>query len=591
MVKPRVAAVIQARMGSTRMPGKVLMPLAGKPVLWHIIHRLRKCITVDVIAIATSDLPIDDSLEAFAQAEGIECVRGSEDNVLQRYAKAAELLVPDIIVRITGDAPLLDPCTLDRLVDTLTREGAEYCTGEAGVASIHEGFCPFTRRALNRLLAEAADDPVAVEHVTAYFVAHPESFRIARISIPSEHRFGGARISVDTPADMQFIEEIYRRLAVQPGEADITEVVGLLRTQPELLKINGHIYQKKPTDRSLKVLIRCDGDSAIGLGHVVRCLALADELRERYGCGVTFAMAGGEPGMSLVREEGFPLVSRSDGGDEGAWLGSVMKSQRPDIIVIDVRSALPRDKVRDWRRSGVLVVAIDDPSDRRLEADMVFYPPVPQVGELDWRDFSGELYSGWKWVILRKSFTGLPSSTDGFPPHILVTMGGSDPAGLTLLAVRALDTLDHPFEATLVTGAGFHHAAQLSELLNRSRHPFRVESGISDMAGLMATADLAVASFGVTAYELAALGVPGILACLTADHARSASRLVEAGIAEVCGVCPDIKVEEIVRSVRGLLEDPARRRRMKENARGLLDGRGAVRIAERILERSKALNG
>ena len=121
MGKPRVAAIIQARMGSSRLPGKVLMPLVGKPVLWHIIHRLRKSRTVDVIAIATSDRPDDDALVEFANREDIPLIRGPVDNVLLRYAKAAEELDPDVIVRVTGDAPLIDPATVDKLVEKLIR--------------------------------------------------------------------------------------------------------------------------------------------------------------------------------------------------------------------------------------------------------------------------------------------------------------------------------------------------------------------------------------------------------------------------------------------------------------------------------------
>ncbi len=85
-----VAAIIQARMGSSRMPGKVLLAIAGKPVLWHIIHRLRKCTTIDTIAIATSSSPVDDPIVEFSRGEQIECIRGSEDNVLERYVLAAE---------------------------------------------------------------------------------------------------------------------------------------------------------------------------------------------------------------------------------------------------------------------------------------------------------------------------------------------------------------------------------------------------------------------------------------------------------------------------------------------------------------------
>jgi len=587
--KLKVAAIIQARMNSTRLPGKVLQLLSGKPVLWHIIHRLRKCRTVSVIAIATSDSSADDPLVEFARLEGVELVRGPEDNVLQRFALAAAQLDPDIIVRITGDAPLIDPETVDRLVETLVGEGAEYCTGEIGVDSINEGFCPFTRAALNRLLAEAAEDPVAIEHVTAYFKEHPESFCIAHIGIPPEHQFKGARISVDTPADLRFIEELYRRLAVRPGEIEIDGVVRLLRSSPELLEINGHIYQKKATDRTVRMVVRCDGDASVGLGHVVRCLALADELRETHGCGITFAMASGEPGMALVRENGFPIAAKPTDINEGDWLDELMEQQQPAVLLLDLRSDLPRGKLRSWRQSGVLIATIDDPSDRRLEADLAFYPPVPQVKELDWRGFAGELYMGWEWVILRNSFAGR-SSSPGTPPRILVTMGGSDPAGLTLLAIRALDTLEHRFEATVVTGSGFAHTMQLFELIAQTRRTFQVEHNVRDMAELMETANLAVASFGVTAYELATMAVPTVLVCLTADHAHSASSLVEERIAEVCGTYPLVTVEGIARSVRGLIENPDLPQQMRINAHGLLDGRGAARVAEVIMERNRARN-
>ncbi len=505
MAKAKVAAVIQARMSSTRLPGKVLYPVAGKPLLAHIIERLRRSRTVDVIAIATSDQVVDDPLVAFAREQIVELVRGPEDNVLQRYARAAEQLHADVIVRVTGDAPFVDSGTVDRLVETLLSEGAEYCTGEQGVHSIHEGFCPFTRAALDRLLAEAADDPVAIEHVTAYFVAHPERFHIARIAIPPEHQFEGARMSVDTPADVRFIEELYRHLGVPAGEADMVDVVKLLKAHPELLAINAHVYQKKATDRTLKILVRCDGDARIGLGHVVRCLALADVLREAHGCGVSFAMMSGEPGMTLVREAGFPILPLPSGQDEAAWLDALITELHPDILLLDVRSELSPKRVRSWREGGVLVATIDDPSERRCESDLAFYPPVPQVYEHDWDGYTGELHVGWEWVVLRRDFAAAEPPSTHNPPRLLVTMGGSDPAGLTLQAIRELDELDEPFETVVVLGPGFIHGTELDAFLAVAKRSYGIERKVCDMAALMRQADLALASFGVTAYELAAV--------------------------------------------------------------------------------------
>ena len=481
MAERKVAAIIQARMGSTRLPGKVLMPVAGKPLLEHIIDRLRRSKTVDEIVIATSDNPTDHPLVEFAQSRGVTIVRGSEDNVLLRYNKAAEEINADVIIRVTGDAPLVDPEVMDRLVRTLLQRGAEYCTIEAGINSIHEGFCTFTRGALKRLMEEAYDDPVAIEHVTAYFVAHPDKFHIARIPVDIEHRFKGARLSVDTPVDVLFIEEVYRLLGVSPGEADAADVVRLLRTRPELVKINGHVYQKKATDISHKVLIRCDGDSNTGLGHVVRCLALAQDLREKHGCGVVFAMASGESGMKLVREAGFPLERQKE-ESEGEWINSLVSRHHPGVLILDIRNNFPVEKIKNLRGEGILVVSIDDPTPRRTEADLLFYPPIPQVDEMDWSGFHGELYSGWDWVVLRKQFSGPCTPHRNTPPVILVTMGGSDPANFTCRALRVLDGLPDDFETIVVIGAGFVHDLDLQEFLGQARRSYRIEREVHDMA-------------------------------------------------------------------------------------------------------------
>src|SRR5260221_10315356 len=125
MTRP-VVAVIQARMGSSRLPGKVLMPVAGKPLLWHILHRLRQCRTVDRIAVATSTDPLDEAIEQFCREEGVICVRGPLHNVLERYRLAAVETGARTLLRVTGDAPLIDPGLIDYLVYTMVKAGADY---------------------------------------------------------------------------------------------------------------------------------------------------------------------------------------------------------------------------------------------------------------------------------------------------------------------------------------------------------------------------------------------------------------------------------------------------------------------------------
>lgn len=584
----RTVAIIQARMGSSRLPGKVLMPLAGKPVLWHIIHRLHKCRHIDAIAIATSTHAVDDSIETFALKEGVDVVRGPEDNVLARYALAAEQLEADVIVRVCGDSPLVDTATIDFLVETLIKNEADYCIGDPQVPCIHEGFSPFTFRALQKLVHEAGNDSVAKEHVTAYFKKHPEFVRVAYAPIDPGHQFSGARISVDTPADLRFLEAVYARLNVLAGEADVRDIVRLLRSEPDLLKINAHVHQKGVYEQSHHILFRCDGDVQLGLGHVYRCLALADELREGHGCGVSFAMDRGSAGFDLVRQAGYPIEHKPDYDDEDLWLDGIINRLRPDVLVLDVRSELARSSVEKWRGNGLMIVTIDDPSERRLEVDLAFYPPVPQVKRLDWTGFPGQLHVGWEWVVLRQGFAHPLPRVPHKRPVVLVTMGGTDPAGLTLKAIETLNLLDEDFKTIVVLGSGFPHREAMRNLLAGMHRNFDVRQSVADMPRLMAQADLSVASFGVTAYELAAMGVPAIYLCLTQDHAESTSAFVEAGLGMSLGLHNQVSEFEVAKAVRSMLiKNPLKFPATKDCVclqNRLVDGKGVIRIAKIIAD-------
>lgn len=578
-------AIIQARLGSSRLPGKVLMPLAGRPVLWHIIHRLRRCRTLDSIAVATSTNKADDPVEAFALSELVECVRGPEDNVLARYALAAEQTQADIVVRVTGDAPLVDPAMLDELVRTLVLRGADYSTGEPGVPCIHEGFCAFTRRALDKLVRLAGNDPVAREHVTAYFKEHPGFVPIAYVTVDAEYQLGGCRISVDTPADLRFIEEVYAWLGVPAGDADVRDVVRLLRAEPGLLRINAHVRQKGASEVSRLVVFRCDADRELGLGHVYRCLALADELRDRHACGVRFAMVRGTGGADLIRRAGYGVEEKPGEASEASWMDDMMGRLRPDAVVLDVRSGLRRESVEAWRAGGVVVVVVDDASERRLAADLVFYPPVPQVERLDWTGFGGQVYAGWEWVLLRSQFAAGAPRVRHERPAVLVTMGGSDPRGLTLKALAALDTVDDDFRTVVVLGPEFVHMKALEGLVAGARRTFEVRRDVADMASVMRDTDLALASFGVTAYELAAVGVPAMHLCLTEDHAEACSVFAREGIAVCLGVYTSVTTEMVAQGATGLLLSRDRLANMGDRARDKVDGQGARRIAAKLMER------
>lgn len=347
-----------------------------------------------------------------------------------------------------------------------------------------------------------------------------------------------------------------------------------------------------------KVLIRCDAASAIGFGHVVRCLALADALRGGHGCEVSFAMLQGPEGFEQVRANGYAVHQPPPGPaaqDEGQWLQELTTNNQQQALILDVRTDLPTSAVKFIRATGVLIVTIDDPSERRLLADLAFYPPVPQVERPDWTGFTGKRFVGWDWVLLRPQFAEAvrrsraltavfiadPRCTDQ-RLTLLVTMGGSDPAGLTLMAMDAIEQIDGDFRVLVAIGGGFMHESALAECLAMAKRTYEICRDVTDMASLMATADLAVASFGVTAYELAAMGVPAIYLCLTHDHAESCQAFAAAEIAISLGEYPYVTTRELYNAISSLLINPQKRRAMSERGKKLVDGQGIERVAVEI---------
>ena len=335
------------------------------------------------------------------------------------------------------------------------------------------------------------------------------------------------------------------------------------------------------------IIFRCDGSSEIGLGHVVRCLALADELHRHNACPVTFAMRRDALGVQLCEERGYRVVRGLTPylPDDGVWLRDLSHDIHADILVLDVRDELPREVVQRLRDEGLLIVTIDDPSPRRLDADLAFYPPIPQVRQLDWFGFTGKQYVGWEWVVTRPEFSPHHFPKTSNPrPIVLVTMGGSDPAGMTAKVVEGFNDVRQDCELLIVTGPGFQGHEALNVQLARSLHPYTVQHQVKKMWEVMSRADLCVASFGTTAYELAAMGVPSIFLGLTPDHVRSASTFVKEGIATCLGYHEDVNAQMVGAEVSRLLGDANRLERMRGRAIDLMKHSGAPRIATTILQ-------
>jgi spore coat polysaccharide biosynthesis protein SpsF len=241
----RVIASIEARMGSTRLPGKVLADVCGQPALTRLVRRLRRSKRLDGIILATSISSADDILERWAASENLPVHRGSEDDVLQRVVDAHQKMGSDVIVEVTGDCTLLDPEIIDLGITTFLENNCDIVSN-AGKQTFSHGFDVQVFRFKD--LAEVArtiSDPAVREHVSLYFYEHPEIYRMIHLFAPARWAFPDYRFMLDYPEDLRFINEIYSRLEPKYGDAfGIEEILTVMKENPSLAEINRHCMVK-----------------------------------------------------------------------------------------------------------------------------------------------------------------------------------------------------------------------------------------------------------------------------------------------------------------------------------------------------------
>lgn len=240
----KIIATIEARMASSRLPGKILKDVLGKPMLERMVERVRRSRLVQDIVIATTVDPSDQATEDACRAMGVKCFRGSNDDVLLRVLEAAKTHQADLIVELTGDCPVIDPVLIDEVIQFYLDNDYDYASNVLG-RSFPRGtevqvFSVKVLDEVNRITQDPADH----EHVSLYIYEHPEKYKLGTIAAPPELQRPGVRLTVDLPQDLELIRQIYQRL--YPGNPDfgIRDILELLDREPHLAQLNGSIQQK-----------------------------------------------------------------------------------------------------------------------------------------------------------------------------------------------------------------------------------------------------------------------------------------------------------------------------------------------------------
>jgi glutamate-1-semialdehyde aminotransferase/spore coat polysaccharide biosynthesis protein SpsF (cytidylyltransferase family) len=245
-----VVAVVQARMGSTRFPGKVLQAIGDHPMLWHVIERTRQARHVQKVVVATSDRPGDDAIARSCERSGVACFRGSEDDVLDRFYHAARLHGADIIVRITADCPFIDPSVIDKVIEAFLEGDADYVSNTLR-PSYPDGLDTevFSFSALESAWKQATFHAER-EHVTP-FMRTSGLFLVKNVENDSDLGLRDIRLTVDEPVDLEFARALDARLEGNGTSSRLTDIMKVLEEEPELLRINGGLTRGEGYYRSL----------------------------------------------------------------------------------------------------------------------------------------------------------------------------------------------------------------------------------------------------------------------------------------------------------------------------------------------------
>ena len=550
----RVLAVVPARGGTDHVPYLNIKRLGDCPLLAHTLQAAKGSRYLDRIVVSTDD-PL---VAAVAREHGAE----------------APFLRPK---ELAGDLPSLKPVIVHAV-----RESEAPDAG-FDIVVVLQATTPFREaavidQAIDRLVEGAFDAVITVtEDRTLKW--RDEGGRL----IPLFEREG--RREKQAPVYHENGAVVALRRPIVDVESRFGEKVGYLvldkRAGFTVYDLED-FWMAERLLRQPRILFRVDGGASIGMGHVYRSLAIADALRQSSRADVAFLMSADHgDGIRTVARAGYPVRVVGDARVE-AYIDHI-RDYAPEILIND----LPRIDDRYLRalaHLGATTVNLVDTLDD-LEVTEHYAQVIVSVMTEDQETPEG-FYGGPAYAILRSHFRELGSKeVREQPRRVLLSFGGSDPQGLTLKAARALQALPAGIEIVAVAGPAFSHRAEFETLApSLGRRVVLINQAGGHIADLMFDADVVVGSGGMSVYEIAALGTPGIVLGQNAKEDRRMREFARHGTVEYLGLGTEVDEAGLAQTVERLLADAPRRRAMSERGRTLVDGWGAVRAADLVLQ-------
>jgi spore coat polysaccharide biosynthesis protein SpsF (cytidylyltransferase family) len=577
----RVLGIIGARLNSSRLPGKHLLDLAGKPLIARIFERLEQIPELDAIVLATTADDYNKPLAQWAQQSGKEvfAFAGDVNDLVGRVDLIVKQYEPQIVVYFCGDSPLIEPIIVSRMINGLRDhpdcDNVDLLCAVPGHRSIHEGLMPWPIKTWHRLV-ELATEASDREHVGSS-LKKTDSGNHCQVVDDEVYSRIEHRISVDTPSDYQFMAEVYRRWYQnnpQDSIVSLSWVIEELQRDESLRLINEQVRQKGVLDKSAKVLLVSHCGEAVGLGHLRRSMVLARSLQDRFSAGVELVIAGSDvslPGLELLPHSFIAPEKFSDG---------VLKrvaDYHPDAVVVDVAAdRLPDDVgalLLQLRRQQIVTVAVDGLFKHQMLLDLIFVPSFYVAPESLALVSAEKVVFGWDHYFLDPA---LQPRTWRAGNSVIVMTGGTDYYGLGSVWPAMLDhALPATAEITWIQGP----YAKAPELPTNPRLIWRIERTPENLAQLMAQADYALTPYGVTLFELLKLAKP-----VVAYHPMSAQQAEINAFREAGAAWLETTPGAAVAALVELMGDEQAARRLVARAVDKIgSSNGAFNLASRVM--------
>jgi spore coat polysaccharide biosynthesis protein SpsF (cytidylyltransferase family)/spore coat polysaccharide biosynthesis predicted glycosyltransferase SpsG len=545
-MKKTVVAVILARSTSSRLPQKQLRHIAGKPLIYHIITRLKSVHNIDRILLATAAEKENKKLGNYCAGLGVEPLYfADEQDVLGRVLLAAKRYPPHILVTILGDCPLVDPIFLEYAINALMGSEAEFVyVDQKKYKCVHEGIEIKTASTWEKM-GKLAKAPHHREHINSVMNENILLFKGKEIFIDQIYQRNDLRLSVDTMADLEFMERIFSQFHSQGSLVRLKDVLKYIDENPAIKRFNQYVHQKEILEKNINIGIISHANAQIGMGHLARMIALANNLKESKAANIAFYLEQNTAGEELLDKNGMRYKVWSSFEDLNILIAENMK--KLSAFIVDLKQPTYSQFESLFKISEKPVFIIDQiPGVQHYQSILPTIYLSPYLKKIS---VSKNIFFGKEYLILNRKLEFWRNTNSCTAEGLLITTGGG--GFVTAGLLEALSALEGSIKIKFLAGPFANLSKLKKTILKYDIQNFEIIYNPIDPYKIYREAKLAISLFGVTVYELLYLGTPTIVVkTLKKSDEKIVAFMEDKQLCiNYCGKKMDKKLGELVKNI------------------------------------------